>query len=76
MSWARDLAEGGAAGAAPWDVFIYSKETATAALLEQDVAAQGLGGAVKVVRVAENWGEEALPYLLFIVEHYEALPPR
>lgn len=75
VSWAFDLASGDSAGGPAWDVVIYSKVPSIAARLGQEIAAQGLGSAASVVRLDENWGGEALPYLLYIVDHYEALPP-
>ncbi len=55
-----------------WDATVYHKHPQRAAALRDHVKRRGAPG-IQVVEL-ENWGDEALPYLRFIVDNFDALP--
>lgn len=56
-----------------WNVSIYHKQPARALALRAEILRRQADNII--VNDIENWGDEALPYLQFIVEHFDALPP-
>jgi len=76
VTWALDLVASPQL-AGRWELYMHSKLPHLADALEAEVAARGMArsGVVTVVREPENWGDEAAPYLRFLVTRYTSLPP-
>jgi hypothetical protein len=55
-----------------WEATVYHKHPLRAAAFRDAVERRGAAG-IQVLDL-ENWGDEALPYLRFIVDNFEALP--
>jgi hypothetical protein len=86
LSWLFEFVEAvddKASGSRAWSATVYTKQEGAASTLEREVAARGLTqdasqpglAHIRIVREAENWGDEAVPYLRFITSQYDALPP-
>jgi hypothetical protein len=69
LEWALDLPEAG------WDVVVFSKDAASAARFAAEVRAQRLSSFISIESLAENWGDEVVPYLTYLVSRYESFPP-
>jgi hypothetical protein len=86
LSWLFEFVEAvddEASGSRAWSATVYTRQEGAASALELEVAARGLTheasrpglAHIRIVREAENWGDEAVPYLRFITSQYDALPP-
>ena len=69
LAWALDLPEAG------WDVVVFSKDAASAARFAAEVRAQRLSSFISIELLAENWGDEVVPFLTYLESRYESFPP-